>query len=250
MTGTYLPAPVLRAVDQNGAPLPGALLQFFLTGTTTPTSVYTDKTLGTPLPNPVVANSGGLFPPIFLDPTVTYRCQLLTAALSLIRDIDPVSAPIAIAANSITSAMLQAGVAAANIGYTPLNKAGDTATNLLLSNTALAPNSAGYMGAPVNEQDSAYTFVLSDAGKMVRGNPSGGIAYTIPPNASVSWPRGTVILVRGVGANSITITRGAGVALFGAGGGTNKDWTLAANGLATLINEDTNEWVVSGVGLS
>jgi hypothetical protein len=250
MTGLFLPAPVLRAVDQNGAPLPGALLQFYLTGTTTPTNVYTDKTLGTPLSNPVVADAGGLFAPIFLDPTVSYRCQLLTSAASLIRDIDPVAAPTSIAANSITSAMLQAGVAVANIGYTPLNKAGDTATNLLISATSLSPTSAGYLGAPVNEQDANYTLVLADAGRMVRANNAGAMAYTIPAS---TFPLGATLLIRNCTGSLgvLTITRGSGVVLVGAGGTTNKDWALAVGGIASIIREASNDtWVVTGTGLS
>ena len=94
MTGTLLPVPSLRAVDANGVPMSGALLQFYLTGTTTPTPVYTSATLGTPLSNPVVANSAGLFPAIYIDPTITYRAQLLTSGLSLVQDIDPVAAPL------------------------------------------------------------------------------------------------------------------------------------------------------------
>ena len=78
MSGNLLSAPVLRATDANGEPISGALLQFFLTTTTTPTPVYTSASLGTPLSNPVEADGGGLFPPIFLDPTVTYRAQLQT----------------------------------------------------------------------------------------------------------------------------------------------------------------------------
>src|SRR5271155_5687384 len=109
MTGNLLTMPVLRAVDANGAPLPGALLQFYVTGTTTPTNVYSSAALVTALSNPVAADAGGLFVPIYLAPTVSYRCQLQTSAGALIRDIDPVAAPSTIANNSIAAAMLQAG---------------------------------------------------------------------------------------------------------------------------------------------
>lgn len=253
MTGNLLTMPVLRAVDANGAPLPGALLQFYLTGTTTPTNVYTSASLGVALANPVVADAGGLFVPIYLDPTVTYRCQLLTSALAVIRDVDPLAAPIILPNNSVAAAMLQAGVAAGNLGYTPVNRAGDTATNLLLATTALASNSAGYLGAPLNEQDGNYAFALTDAGKLVRGNPGATCAWIIPNRSSVAWAAGTVIILRNASAAAavITITRASGVTLYAAGSGTNKDWALAANGLATLIYEyDNNSWVVTGTGLS
>jgi len=241
--------PVLRAVDQNGAPMAGAKLQFYVTGTTTPTNVYSAANLSTPLSNPVAADAGGLFAPIYLDPSVTYRCQLMSAAGVLIRDIDPLGGPLALAAGSISAVMLAAGAALANLGYAPLNKAGDTATNLLLSNTAWAVNSAGYLGLPVNEQDGNYTLAAADAGKLVRANIAGAAACTIPPNTFLP---GTAISLRNAATSAgvLTITRGTGVTLFGAGGATSKDWALAAGGLATIVAETTNTWVVSGAGLS
>jgi hypothetical protein len=250
MTGTLLHDPVIRAVDDNGLPLAGAQLQFYATGTTTPQAVYSDDTLDTPLANPVVADSGGLFVPIFLNPALIYRAQLLNGAGTLIADMDPINTAMTIAAGSVTATMLASGAAAGNLGFTPLNRAGDTATNLLIVNSALSATSAGYLGAPVNEEDGAYTFVLTDAGKMVRGNPSSAIAWTIPPNSSVAFPLGTTIVVRNVGAGTITLTRGTGVIQWIAGSGTSKDVALAQWGLATLIQEAANAWVISGQGIS
>ncbi len=250
MTGTLLLQPVNRAVDATGAPISGAQLQFYETGTTTPASVYADSGLTTPLSNPVIADSGGLFVPIFLDPAVTYRAQLLSATGTLISDMDPINAPASIAAGEVTAAMLASGAAAGNLGFTPLSKAGDTATNLALTPTTPATNSAGYLGAPVNEQDGTYGFLISDSGKMVRGNGASAIAWTIPPNSSVAFPVGTAIVVRNVGAGTITLTRGTGVTLQIAGSGTSKDVALAQWGLATLIQEAANVWTASGVGIS
>jgi len=250
MTGTFLSMPVLRAVDANGLPLPGALLQFYVTGTTTPTNVYSSSTLGTALSNPVVADSGGLFAPIWLDPTVTYRAQLQTSAGGVIRDIDPVAAPIALASASITAAMLQSGVAVANIGYTPLNKAGDTATNLVIASTALSTNSAGYLGLPVNEQDANYTFGLSDAGKLVRCNAATAVGYTVPLVASVNYPVGTAISIRNAGAGTLTITPTAGATVAKAGSASQPSIALAQYALVTGIMEAANTWVLSGVGMT
>ena len=107
MSGTLLAMPVLRAVDQSGAPMAGAQLQFYLTGTTTPANVYSSSALSTPLSNPVVADSGGLFVPIYLDPSVVYRCQLLSSSGVLVRDIDPASESVVEA----TQAQVNAGSA-------------------------------------------------------------------------------------------------------------------------------------------
>lgn len=252
MAGTLLSTPVFRAVDGAGAPMPGAQLQFYLTGTTTPASVYASATLAAPLANPVVADAGGLFAPIYLDPTVTYRCQLLDGSGALIRDIDPAAAPASLADGSVTTTKLAAGAALANLGYAPLNRAGDTATNLLLANTALATTSAGFLGAPVNEQDGAYTLVLTDAGKMIRANSAAGLTYTIPPIASVAFPVGnTAFVFRNVGAGVVTLTPGTGVTFLKAGSTTvSASIALAQGGLCTALMETANGYVFSGVGMT
>lgn len=261
-TGFLLPAPVLRAVDQNGAPLPGALLQFYLTGTTTPTPAYTSSSLGTPLANPVVADSGGLFAACFLDPSITYRVQLKTSGGSVIADIDPVSFSV----QAATQAQVNAGVASgvyvdpatlagwtgvpAALGYTPLNKAGDTATNLVINPSAPAVSSAGYLGSPINAQAGAYTLALTDAGKTIFNNGGSAITWTIPANASVAFPVGTVIAFLNTGSGSVTIAPAGGVTLNLAGAGTTGNRTLAQWGLAVAIQESANAWVITGAGLT
>ena len=248
MTGIFLAMPAARAVDASGMPVAGALLQFYLTGTTTPASIYASAGLATPLANPVAADAGGLFAPIFLDPSVSYRAQLQTAGGTVIRDIDPVFAPVTAPANSIAAGMLQAGVAAANLGFLPLNRAGDTATNLLIANSVLATTSAGYLGLPLNQQDGSYTCVLSDAGKMVRANVASAIAYIIPKDV---YPAGTAIVFRNAGAGVVTLTPAAGVIFYKTGTVASvSSIALAQSGLCTAIGEATNTWVFSGAGMT
>jgi hypothetical protein len=261
MAGLLLAQPVFRAVDASGAPMAGAQLQFYLTGTTTPAAVYSSAALSTPLSNPVAADSGGLFAPMWLDPTVTYRVQLLTAAGALVQDIDPVAESVVEATQAQVNAGSATGVfvspaklaawggIASALGYTPLNKAGDTATNLLLSFSSYAVNSAGYLGAPVNEQDGAYTLQQSDAGKLVRATISSATTYTVAPN---SFTLGNLVMIRNSALSTATLTlaRGSGVALYGAGGTTNKDWALAPGALATIGAETTNTLWISGAGVS
>lgn len=249
MTGILVSPPVLRALDANGFPMPGAKLQFYQTGTTTPQNVFTSSTLGVALPNPVVADAGGLFPAIYMDPTLVYRCILKTSAGVVVEDIDPLNLVFTPANGSITGVMLAGGAVVTNLGFTPLNRAGDTATNLLIANSALSPTSAGYLGTPVNEQDGNYTLVLGDAGKMIRCNSAGAVTYTIPPSGSVAYPIGTCMVIRNIGAGTLTIARGAGVILWKAGSGTSADVAMAQFGIATLILESSN-WVISGSGIS
>lgn len=64
-----------------GAIMAGAKLHFFQTLTTTPQNTYQDNARTTPHANPVVADSNGVFAPIYLDPTLPdYRVRLTTAA--------------------------------------------------------------------------------------------------------------------------------------------------------------------------
>jgi hypothetical protein len=77
-TGALIPIWRWALMDDDGAPLPGALLYTWLSGTSTPHAVYADVNLTVPLSNPVVADAGGVFPAIFLD-AVAYRMQVNTA---------------------------------------------------------------------------------------------------------------------------------------------------------------------------
>lgn len=104
----------------------------------------------------------------------------------------------------------------------------------------------GYKGLPVNAQTGGnYTCVLSDAGKFIQ---CGAFTYTIPANASVAYPIGTVLTFINTGAAaSIAITSDT---LVLAGTGTTGTRTLAANGVATAVKVAATTWFISGAGLS
>lgn len=54
---------------------PSWKVEFFLTTTTTPTPVYTTSALSTTHTQPVEADSGGVLPAIYLDPSITYKAS-------------------------------------------------------------------------------------------------------------------------------------------------------------------------------
>ena len=82
---------LVRVVDSSGTPISGAKMDFWLSGTTTPATFYTDAA-GTPAgANPLVANSGGAFAPAYVDPTVAYRIRLTDSTGGTVYwDVDPV----------------------------------------------------------------------------------------------------------------------------------------------------------------
>lgn len=85
--------PNVRATDGNNTLINGAGWAFTLTGTLTPASVYTTQALDVAHAYPVLSNSVGRFPPIYLDPAVTYRARFLDASGTLVPgyDFDPVA---------------------------------------------------------------------------------------------------------------------------------------------------------------
>jgi hypothetical protein len=89
-------SPFTRAPDANNNALSGAKLYFYVTGTTTPASVL-DAPGGTPLGSVVTADGSGKFPSIYLDPTITYRVVLKSAAgVTLFPDADPYNATLSL----------------------------------------------------------------------------------------------------------------------------------------------------------
>ncbi len=82
------------AVDGNGNVRANAKLYFYQTGTTTPQNTYTDAALSAVNANPVVADSNGLFPAIYLgDPPtfVAYKAILKTSADVTVWTADPIA---------------------------------------------------------------------------------------------------------------------------------------------------------------
>lgn len=77
MGDIVLPQP-LRAWNANGLSSAGARATFYLSGTTTPATVYADAAETVPHPSPLIADSGGNFPAIFRS-GVALKCVLTDA---------------------------------------------------------------------------------------------------------------------------------------------------------------------------
>ena len=107
---SLFPASLIQATDNDGNPVSGAKWEFTLTGTSTPTNVYSNATLATSLGATVTADSAGWFAPIYYDDNVLCRAVLKTPAGATIggHDIDPINGTIGAASISF----LQAGTGA------------------------------------------------------------------------------------------------------------------------------------------
>lgn len=100
-------------------------------------------------------------------------------------------------------------------------------------------------------QNANATFALTDRGKHWIKDNTTAYTWTIPLNSAVAFPIGTSITVRNKsGTGAVTIAKTAGVVLRKPGASTDLTTvTLAVWGLATLVKEGTNDWVISGTGI-
>jgi hypothetical protein len=91
-SGTLAPAFWFTAIDDDGLLLPGALLSFFLSGTTTPAVVYHDSDLLVPWTQPAICDAAGRIV-VYMDPAVGDLKMTMTDALGVPvgPTVDPVS---------------------------------------------------------------------------------------------------------------------------------------------------------------
>jgi len=92
-------------------------------------------------------------------------------------------------------------------------------------------------------QANDYTLALADASTAVEMTKATATTLTVPPNADVAFPVGTVIEVFQAGAGQVTIAAGAGVTLRAAGAKLKLTGQYSG---ASLRKRATNEWVVAG----
>lgn len=102
----------------------------------------------------------------------------------------------------------------------------------------------------INSQSAAYTLVLADRGKTI-WHPTAdnnARAFTIPANASVPYPIGTLLtFINEINTVTIPITTDTMVLSTA---GTTGTRTLAANGIAIARKVSATRWYISGSGLT
>ena len=135
--------PFPTALDANAIVVPGAKLYFYLTGTTTPSPVYSDSGLVTPLSNPVEANSAGVWPAIYYDTGVTYRVVLKTSGGSTLGDVDPYIPGVLGGLTAAFETLYTDTAAEAAAAAASATAAAESETNAALSAAAAAEETAG-----------------------------------------------------------------------------------------------------------
>lgn len=119
---------------------------------------------------------------------------------------------------------------------------------LRVNSGATAPEWALGVNVQLNAQTASYTVVLTDAFKLVTMSVASANDFTIPTNASVAFPVGTVINVIRIGAGQTTIKAATPatttIASVGAASATPK--LRAQYSAASCIKVATDTWYVVG----
>lgn len=183
----------------------GAKAYFFATGTSTPQNTYSDAALSTPHAHPVVADAAGVLPPIYLDPSLTYKLTLNTSADALIYTVDPVNDQVLTAAligqtlwpisatetaASLTAADLEERYYYGDIRRYGAVSGGSAGTNTTAVQRALNANQLVYV--PRGTFDLSAQILFNDY-NVIRGEGRESI---------LKWNLASTNLIRGTGAAS------------------------------------------------
>jgi hypothetical protein len=190
----------IRALDRDGIPVAGALAYFYLSGTTTPQVVYTSAALDVAHPSPLVADSRGVFPPVFS--ALALRCTVTDASGVTLPGfpIDPV-------------ATISTGSGADQVSFAPTGDIPETNVQAAIERVqlnAVAPLLAGGIGVTGN----ADTLADIDATNIASGayRYTTGAAGTFPAGVTAA-DGGTIRLWRETAAEAVMelVARGSNV---------------------------------------
>lgn len=152
----------------------------------------------------------------------------------------------------ILATATDASPGAAASSYLTFSRSGTTPGTLTIAASVAGNNAAadavGYRGMPINAQSDNYTLVAGDAGKYLYQTGSTK-TFTIPANASVAFPIGTVVTFVANPQVTIAITSDT-LYLAGTGFATTGSRTLATGGVATALKITSTGWLIWGVGLT
>ena len=127
----------------------------------------------------------------------------------------------------------------------------DSSGRLLVARTSstgsgedIQDSKGGVRSIPQNSKTAAYTLVVGDLGKHINIT-TGGV--TVPSGV---FSAGDAVTIYNDSSSDQTITQGSSVTLRSAGTADTGNRTLAQRGICTVLCVASNEFVISGAGLS
>ena len=132
---------------------------------------------------------------------------------------------------------------AVDLYYDNSKKLETTSTGVTVTGTVTDSN-GNVRDIPQNSKTAAYTLVVGDAGKHINIT-TGGV--TVPSGV---FSTGDAVTIYNDSSSDQTVTQGSSVTLRSAGTADTGNRTLAQRGICTLLCVASNEFVISGAGLS
>jgi hypothetical protein len=134
-------------------------------------------------------------------------------------------------------------------GALPIASGGTGGTSAATALTALGALEDDYRDLQLVTKTGTFTFANADRGKRI--NYTGGAAVaTIDPESLTAITDGAVYVIRNNGTGVLTIGPNTGVTLKINGATTSANAALAVGGVATIIRWATNDWTLTGAGVS
>lgn len=210
-----------------GNPAPGAKAYFYETTTSTPKPVYSDAGLTTPITQPVIADTAGVFQVIYLASDGDYKLTLTRSDDSLLYTVDPLGSLTGITFPS-TQIKYDITDAEQTAGVTPVKYFYD-----VTDYKSVMRNGAD----PYGVSDSTAAFQL--AAKAANGASTG-----VGTGGRISAPNGTFLISKvGIGNTVIVGESRTGTVLkgYGAGSGYMLDAAIDLDGVTS--NTSGGGWV-------
>lgn len=126
--------------------------------------------------------------------------------------IDPSTGAVNVGGGAVASVAGKTG--AVTLATTDLTDGAALNTSVTTNTTNISTLTAAQSVQTIDAQTgTTYTLVLADAGQNVDMNNAGANTLTIPLNATVAFPVGTIITVTQAGAGTTTIAAAGGVTI-------------------------------------
>ncbi len=174
-----------RALDGNGDPISGAKMFVYEDGTTTEVSLTSDLAGSTAITQPVVADSEGRWPDVYLDPD-SVKVVVQDASDVTLYTQDNVQIGVdttgfaASSHNHDTDYLEVAGdTMTGTLTADVIDFASDTARNTTRTNLQIA--------ATISDKASAYTALATDRGKVIRGTSAFTLTLTAAATLGSDW---------------------------------------------------------------
>lgn len=197
----------LTAFDSAGDPVSGAKAYFYQTGTTTPVTVYSDTALSVAHASPLVADSSGVFAPVYYGSATAVKVVVTNASDVTLYTIDPVRK------------VSGSASAATNITFAPTSEIAET--NVQAAIEAVQENAT--LNFNVISKTANYTVLTTDKSNLIRCTST----LTLSLTAAASLGDGFTFTVEASGA-TVTIDPNGSETINGASTLTVNDGEFAS----------------------